>query len=67
MSRCQADCADNNEDGVVNWIDFLIVRNNIGRAASECSPPGADVNGDGAVNAADLLVIRNYMRAPDRP
>ncbi len=51
--------ADFNHDGVVNVLDFGILRSEFGRTDCDINPCRADMNQDGSVNAID----RDYFRA----
>jgi hypothetical protein len=55
---------DINGDHCVNVTDLLIVRNSLGKPASQ-GYPGADCcpwpGGDGIINVTDLLFVRNNM------
>jgi len=48
-----------NGDCVVNVLDLIVVRNNLGKVG--CDKWNADVNGDCKVNVLDLIAIRNML------
>lgn len=49
--------ADLNRDGVVNLLDLLIVKRNLGTVDS--TPGQGDLNGDGHVNRVDVALLSN--------
>ncbi len=62
---CQGDV---NDDGIVNILDKVVVRNNFG---TDCStlpigePCVGDANGDGIVNILDKVIVRNEFGRSD--
>ena len=65
MNICQGDV---NDDGIVNILDKVLVRNNFG---TDCStlpigePCVGDANGDGIVNILDKVIVRNEFGRSD--
>ncbi|CAD5373783.1 Dockerin-like protein [Rubrivivax sp. A210] len=55
--------ADANNDGIVNSLDFALVRNSFGQRA----PNRADLNGDGFINALDLALARRLFATRPGP
>jgi len=50
---------DVNGDWVVNILDLIYVRNNLGADLSQA--PTADANEDGRINVLDLIFVRNHL------
>lgn len=57
---CANTClGDVNDDGVVNILDVVLVRNNFGATCDPVQPCPGDANGDGIVNILDKVQVRN--------
>lgn len=53
---------DVNDDGTVNILDMIFVRNNIkGDVMSSDAAAKSDINGDGLVNVLDMIEVRNNL------
>ena len=52
--------ADVNNDRVVNILDLIAVRNDLGKPASGGAEK-SDVNKDGKINIVDLIYVRNHL------
>jgi len=52
---------DVNGDCVVNVLDIMVIRANLGREGSSIVPTTADVNRDGVCNMVDLLAVRSQL------
>ena len=53
---------DINNDGKINLLDWIIVRNSMGsRPGDPYWNDRADVNNDGIINLLDWLIVRNNM------
>ena len=56
---------DINMDGIVNILDMIIVRNNLGKdPTSGGVNPRADVNADNSINILDMILVRNDLGWP---
>jgi hypothetical protein len=64
---------DVNQDGVINAIDFSLVKNNLSTddelAAASAGNPNcdneSDLNGDGVVNNLDINLVKNSLSYKD--
>ncbi|HUS58475.1 MAG TPA: dockerin type I domain-containing protein, partial [Planctomycetota bacterium] len=52
---------DIDDNGVVNILDLITVRNNLNKDPSSGAEAGCDVNRDGKINVLDLIAIRNKL------
>jgi len=50
---------DANDDGVVNFADFVALSNHFGKAVGPAAWAQGDLNGDGVVNFADFVSLSN--------
>ena len=60
MYVIEQDCADVNDDGILNILDVLEIINAINNNTSEALECG-DVNGDGIINILDVITLLNLI------
>jgi len=56
---------DVKQDGEINVLDMILVRNWLGAVCNGMWPP-ADVNGDCVVNILDIIAVRNRIQASNQ-
>ena len=52
---------DVNDDGRVNALDLVVLRQSLAGWGVTASPVASDVNGDGRINTLDLVVLRQSL------
>jgi hypothetical protein len=57
----QRSSCDINDDGKVDFLDFVIVASCLGEWKESVAHPNPDVNGDGVVDISDLIIVGSYL------